>query len=89
MLKKAFKYSKAGQPCRLIPMLRNLGRWLCVPSFQTVCLFTCILIGPFTGKHKKILLFLLRQGPLIIILFQTGFHAGLNPNVAKAGDIEC
>jgi len=45
-----FKHSKAGQPCRLIPILGNLGRWLCVPPFQEVCLLSISFIGTFDGS---------------------------------------
>jgi hypothetical protein len=33
----------ARQPCCHIPVYRNLGQWLCVPSFRMVCLYQATL----------------------------------------------
>src|SRR5262245_36756306 len=47
----------ARQPCYRIPKTRDLGQWLCVPSFRMVCPFLAFFYEPlFVRDNLSVLL---------------------------------
>ena len=47
----------ARQPCYPIPIPRDVGQWLCVPSFRMVCLYQAVLVD-FELTVTELILFI-------------------------------